>query len=154
MQVGPGPASIEGAGFSEKNGAGWRRSGGDRIYQVMDESMAKEASEVLEQIRRAAAGDQDAARALFSAYRDRLKRMVHLRLSRRLSGRIDDSGVIQEAYLESAPVRRRQPPTNRAFRFLETVLVMASSQVYGYDEFRVKRPRCLRADRLCPPLHR
>ena len=39
---------------------------------------------------------------LFSVYRDRLKRMIELRLSRRLSGRVDDSDVLQEAYLEIA----------------------------------------------------
>ena len=32
-------------------------------------------------------------------HRDRLKRMVHLRFSRRLQGRVDDSDVIQEAFL-------------------------------------------------------
>jgi len=41
-------------------------------------------------------------RELFSRYRDRLKRMVHLRLSRRLAGRVDDSDVLQEAYLDAA----------------------------------------------------
>ena len=46
------------------------------------------------------AGDDAACRDLFSRYRPRLKRMVHLRLSRRLQGRIDDSDVLQEAYLE------------------------------------------------------
>ena len=51
-------------------------------------------------LQRAAAGDEEALRQLFSRYRDRLKRMVHLRLSRRLQGRVDDSDVIQEAYLE------------------------------------------------------
>ena len=35
-------------------------------------------------------GDQEALRR-FSRYRDRLKRMVSLRLSRRLAGRVDDS---------------------------------------------------------------
>ena len=49
---------------------------------------------------RAAAGDEEALRELFSRYRDRLKRMVHLRLNRRLQGRIDDSDVIQEAFLD------------------------------------------------------
>jgi RNA polymerase sigma-70 factor (ECF subfamily) len=39
---------------------------------------------------------------LFSSYRDRLKRMVHLRLSRRLQGRVDDSDVVQEACIEAA----------------------------------------------------
>ena len=54
----------------------------------------------------AAAGDEGAARDLFSRYRARLKRMVHLRLSRRLQGRVDDSDVLQEAYLD---VARRLP---------------------------------------------
>ena len=40
--------------------------------------------------------------ALFAAHRDRLKRMVHLRLSRRLAGRVDDSDVLQEAFIEAA----------------------------------------------------
>ena len=47
-------------------------------------------------------GDQEALRDLFSRYRDRLKRMVHLRLSRRLAGRVDDSDVLQEAFLDIA----------------------------------------------------
>ena len=36
---------------------------------------------------------------LFALHRDRLKRMVRLRLSRRLQGRVDDSDVLQEAFL-------------------------------------------------------
>src|SRR5262249_11841767 len=55
---------------------------------------------------RAARGDEAAARDLFSRYRARLKRMVHLRLSRRLQGRVDDSDVLQEAYMD---VARRLP---------------------------------------------
>ncbi len=50
----------------------------------------------------AAAGDQRAVETLFSLYRGRLKRMLHLRLNRRLQGRVDDSDVIQEAYMEIA----------------------------------------------------
>jgi RNA polymerase sigma-70 factor (ECF subfamily) len=53
-------------------------------------------------LRRAAEGDQGAMQLLFSAYRDRLKRMVHLRLNRRLQGRVEDSDVLQEACLEAA----------------------------------------------------
>ena len=53
-------------------------------------------------LRDAAAGEEGAMRELFSRHRDRLKRMVHLRLSRRLAGRVDDSDVLQEAYLEVA----------------------------------------------------
>jgi RNA polymerase sigma-70 factor (ECF subfamily) len=39
--------------------------------------------------------------ALLSAHRDRLRRIVALPLDRRLSGRIDPSDVIQEAFLEA-----------------------------------------------------
>jgi RNA polymerase sigma-70 factor (ECF subfamily) len=62
--------------------------------------MTDESSEDRDLLARAAEGDQEAFRQLFSRYRDRLKRMVHLRLSRRLSGRVDDSDVVQEAFLE------------------------------------------------------
>jgi RNA polymerase sigma-70 factor, ECF subfamily len=48
-------------------------------------------------LQKAAAGEEPAIRELFALHRDRLKRMVHLRLSRRLQGRVDDSDVVQEA---------------------------------------------------------
>jgi RNA polymerase sigma-70 factor (ECF subfamily) len=66
----------------------------------MSAVMSDNSDEVSELLQRAAAGEQEALRQLFSHYRDRLKRMVHLRLSRRLQGRVDDSDVVQEAYLE------------------------------------------------------
>ena len=47
-----------------------------------------------------AGGDRQAVRDLLALYRDLLKRMVHLRLSRRLQGRVDDSDVLQEAFLD------------------------------------------------------
>lgn len=53
----------------------------------------------LELIRRA---DQVDLEELLGRYRDRLRRMVKLRLDRRLQGRIDPSDVIQEAYLEAS----------------------------------------------------
>jgi RNA polymerase sigma-70 factor (ECF subfamily) len=62
--------------------------------------MSGDANEVADLLQRAARGDEQAFQELFTRYRDRLKRMVHLRLSRRLQGRIDDSDVLQEAYLE------------------------------------------------------
>src|SRR6516164_9148475 len=55
-------------------------------------------------LRRALAGDESALAALFDGYRDRLRRMIRLRLDRRLSGRVDSSDVLQEAYLD---VRKR-----------------------------------------------
>jgi RNA polymerase sigma-70 factor (ECF subfamily) len=46
------------------------------------------------------AGDQHALGELFSRHRDRLRQMVHIRLDRRLQGRIDPSDVLQEAFLD------------------------------------------------------
>jgi RNA polymerase sigma-70 factor (ECF subfamily) len=63
-------------------------------------------------LRRAAAGDEEALRTLFEAHRDRLKRMVRLRLSPRLTGRVDDSDILQEAFVEAArqlPEYAREP---------------------------------------------
>src|SRR2546425_12242046 len=66
----------------------------------MSAVMTDESSEISNLLHRAGGGDQAAFQELFSRYRDRLKRMVHLRLSRRLQGRVDDSDVLQESYLE------------------------------------------------------
>jgi RNA polymerase sigma-70 factor (ECF subfamily) len=57
-------------------------------------------------LRRAKAGDAAALGALFAHYRDRLRKMVRLRLDRRVAGRLDASDVLQEAYLD---VARRFP---------------------------------------------
>jgi RNA polymerase sigma-70 factor (ECF subfamily) len=61
-----------------------------------------EAADVAELLTQAVAGDETALTQLFSRYRKRLKHMVRLRLNRRLQGRIDDSDILQEAYLEAA----------------------------------------------------
>src|SRR5262249_45696716 len=57
-------------------------------------------------LQRAKGGDQQALAALFARYRDRLRKMVRLRLDRRMAGRIDPSDVLQDAYLD---VARRFP---------------------------------------------
>ena len=44
-------------------------------------------------------GDQGALAALVERHRDRLERMVRLRMDRRLQGRVDPADVVQEAYL-------------------------------------------------------
>lgn len=78
----------------------------------MVEPPSQDQAREQETVRRAAAGDQEALRLLFEAHRDRLKRMVQLRLSRRLAGRVDDSDVLQEAFLEVArklPEHLEQP---------------------------------------------
>jgi len=68
--------------------------------------MTDDSSDTTNLLERVAGGDAQAAQELFGRYRDRLKRMVHLRLSRRLQGRVDDSDVLQEAFLD---ISRRFP---------------------------------------------
>src|SRR5258706_14618202 len=65
----------------------------------MGGDVAQEPDESNELLQRAAGGDQQAVQDLFARHRYRLNRMVHLRLSRRLQGRVDDSDVVQEALL-------------------------------------------------------
>jgi len=47
-------------------------------------------------------GDERALTELFTRYRERLRRMIRLRLDRRLQGRIDSSDILQDTFLEVA----------------------------------------------------
>lgn len=53
-----------------------------------------------ELLQKAGDGDAQAPVELFARHRDRLRRMVQLRLDRRIIGRLDPSDVLQEAFLE------------------------------------------------------
>ena len=53
-------------------------------------------------LRRVSQGDGQEWGALLELHRQRLRRMIALRLDQRLQGRIDASDVIQEAYLEAS----------------------------------------------------
>jgi RNA polymerase sigma-70 factor (ECF subfamily) len=64
--------------------------------------MAHEPDDLADLMCRARAGDSHALAGLFDRYRDRLRRVVHLRLDRRLQGRLDASDVLQDAYVEFA----------------------------------------------------
>jgi RNA polymerase sigma-70 factor, ECF subfamily len=66
----------------------------------MEPSMALDPSETEDLLARAQAGDEQALADLFARYRARLERMIRLRLDRRLSGRVDPSDVLQDAYVE------------------------------------------------------
>lgn len=65
----------------------------------VNEPMNPSLDDMLEQVRN---GNADAVGGLFAHYRDRLRRMVQLRIDRRLQGRVDPSDVLQEAYLDVA----------------------------------------------------
>ncbi len=56
----------------------------------------------VELVMRAASGDADALETLFQQHRDRLKRMVGLRLNHRLRGRVDDSDIVQDALVDAS----------------------------------------------------
>ena len=53
-------------------------------------------------IQRLKQGGETTLAELCSHYEDRLRRMVTFRLDRRLLGRVDESDVLQETYLEAA----------------------------------------------------
>ena len=68
----------------------------------MASPLAGNSSATTRLIERAARGESEPLGELLQRHRDRLRRMVGLRLDRRLQGRIDPSDVIQEASLEAA----------------------------------------------------
>ena len=64
--------------------------------------MDQTPNEVTHLIDRLRAGDRQALGELFHCYRQRLRRMVELRMDSRLRTRLDASDVLQEAYLDLA----------------------------------------------------
>jgi RNA polymerase sigma-70 factor (ECF subfamily) len=64
--------------------------------------MKDNSGETTDFLARARAGDPKALDEVFVKHRDRLRRMVEMRLDWRLRARIDASDVIQDAYLEVA----------------------------------------------------
>jgi RNA polymerase sigma-70 factor, ECF subfamily len=68
----------------------------------MGKSMNDPPSETVSLIERLRAGDRGALAELFQQHRDRLRRMVELRLDARLQGRIDASDVLQDGFLDLA----------------------------------------------------
>jgi RNA polymerase sigma-70 factor (ECF subfamily) len=68
----------------------------------MGTTMIENSSETRRLLQAGAGGDTEKWGDLLEQHRERLRRMVALRLDRRLQGRIDASDVIQEAYLEAS----------------------------------------------------
>ncbi len=64
--------------------------------------MANDPSDTDKFVERLRQGDRQALTDLFQRHRDRLRRMVELRLDARLQGRVDASDVLQEAFLDAA----------------------------------------------------
>jgi RNA polymerase sigma-70 factor (ECF subfamily) len=64
--------------------------------------MENNSANTADLIEQAKAGNREALNALLARHRDRLRRMVDMRLDMRLQARIDRSDVIQEAFVEVA----------------------------------------------------
>src|SRR5277367_1592463 len=64
--------------------------------------MERDSTDSADLVARASAGDREALSALLVRHRDRLRRMVEMRLDTRLQARLDASDVVQEAYVEVA----------------------------------------------------
>lgn len=64
--------------------------------------MSEESPQTVDLVQRAAAGDADGWTDLVERYRDRLQRMVAVRIDRRMQQRVNSSDIVQEVYLEAA----------------------------------------------------
>jgi RNA polymerase sigma-70 factor (ECF subfamily) len=67
----------------------------------MGNVMANPPSETVHLLERLRAGDRRAISELFEHHRERLRRMVELRMDTRLRGRVDVSDVLQDAFLDA-----------------------------------------------------
>jgi RNA polymerase sigma-70 factor (ECF subfamily) len=64
--------------------------------------MSRTDEEIAGLVDRARDGDLAARNELLACFRQRLKRMVRLRLNRQLQGRVDESDIVQDALLDAA----------------------------------------------------
>lgn len=62
---------------------------------------AESEADVAELLTKVRGGDQAALAELYAKHRDKLRRMVQLRLDHRLAGRVSASDVLQEAYIDA-----------------------------------------------------
>ena len=83
-------------------------------------------------LQRAVGGDQVAWTHLLAPHRNRLRRMVALRLDQRLRGRIDPSDVLQEAFLQAAQAwpKYLERPEQPVFHWLRWLTGMTLQLVH------------------------
>ncbi len=71
-------------------------------FAAVDMSSSQAAGDEGELLNLAIAGDSQAISQLLSLHRQRLKSMVRLRLSPQLQSRVDESDILQEAFIDAA----------------------------------------------------
>ena len=64
--------------------------------------MTSEPEDIDELLKRAVEGDKQAVAALWDQHRERLLRLVKLRMDRRMQGRVDATDVLQETFVDFA----------------------------------------------------
>jgi RNA polymerase sigma-70 factor (ECF subfamily) len=76
-------------------------------------------------------GDANALAELFSHFRDRLWKLVHFRLTPRLSGRVDADDVLQESYLAATQRLRHflDRPNGSMFVWLRLIVLQTLTDV-------------------------
>ena len=86
--------------------------------------MPDDPSDTLHLVERLRDGDRQALTDLFQRHRDRLRRMVELRMDARLQSRVDASDVLQDAFLDAAARLDGylQGPERSAFLWLRLVV--------------------------------
>jgi RNA polymerase sigma-70 factor (ECF subfamily) len=67
----------------------------------MGSLMENNSAETVRLLERARAGEREALNEIFTRHRERLRRMVDMRLDRRLQARVDASDVIQDGYADA-----------------------------------------------------
>jgi RNA polymerase sigma-70 factor (ECF subfamily) len=108
-------------------------------------------SQVAELLRRAALGDRAATSTLLAQYRERLKRLVALRMDQRLLGRVDASDVVQETLVE-ADRRLPQYVQDRPMDFYLWLRQLAVQKLIDLHRHHVEAKK--RAATQEVPLHR
>ena len=81
-----------------------------------------------ELVRQAASGDREAGERLLVRHRDRLKRMVGIRMDPRLASRVDPSDVVQETLVRAAE-RLSEYLRDRALPFYPWIRQLALEQI-------------------------
>jgi RNA polymerase sigma-70 factor (ECF subfamily) len=61
-----------------------------------------DSADLKDLMQRVLVGDQQSATVLFERFRERLFRIVRLRMDQRLKGRVDSEDIVQEAYLDAS----------------------------------------------------
>ncbi len=94
--------------------------------------MAEGGDDMTEALQRVRNNDESALAELFSLHRERLWRLAHFRLDRRLLGRVDEDDILQEAYL--AAVKRMshftEDSTTSFFVWLRMIVIQTLVDVH------------------------